>query len=917
MPTPEEKARKNIDNLLKLAGWEIQDYHEINLGASLGVAVREFPLTKGFADYLLFLDRKAVGVVEAKAEGTTLSGVASQSDIYTTGLPENIPHIQIPLPFVYESTGVETYFRDLRDPDTRSRRVFAFHTPGILHEWTQQTYTLRNRLKQLPPLMTTGLRDCQIEAITNLEKSFADAKPRALIQMATGSGKTFTAVSSIYRLIKYANAKRALFLVDRNNLGRQTLREFQQYITPDDGRKFTELYNVQHLTTNTIDKVSRVCITTIQRLFSMLKGEVEYEPDNEEESIFHIAPADEQPKEITYNHQIPIDTFDFIVTDECHRSIYNLWRQVLEYFDAFIIGLTATPSKQTIGFFNQNLVMEYPHERAVADGVNVGYEVYRIKTKITEQGSKVDAGYYIDKRDKQTRQVQWEQLDEDLEYTAIQLDRAVVTPDQIRTVIRTFKTKLFTEIFPNRNDVPKTLIFAKDDSHAEDIVQIAREEFSKGNEFCKKITYKTTGEKPENILASFRNSYNPRIAVTVDMVATGTDIRPLECLLFMRDVKSRIYFDQMKGRGTRTLSSTDLKAVTPDVNHKTHFMIVDAVGVCESIKTDSGPMDRKRTVPFEKLLMEIAIGKRDEDTISSLAGRLSRLNSQVSEKDRDKIKQATSGTPLPKLINDLLDAIDLDKLVEKAKEIFSTDTPSEQQLSHAQEKLIDIACSPFDRHTVRDLLVDIRKQHEQIVDTVSQDDVTFAGYDEKAKEKARTVVDSFKLFIEENKDEITALQILYSRPYSQRHLTFEHIKELVEAMLKKPYFLTTEQVWLAYEQLEASRVKDNPKELLTNVISLIRFAIGKSDILESFSHTVDVRFEQWIEKQVKSGRTFTDEQLNWLRMIKNHIASSSSVDIEDFDYAPFFEKGGTVKATQVFGKELSTIISELNEVIVA
>jgi Type I site-specific restriction-modification system, R (restriction) subunit and related helicases len=335
-------------------------------------------------------------------------------------------------------------------------------------------------------------------------------------------------------LIKFANAKRILFLVDRSNLGRQTRREFQQYVTPDDGRKFTELYNIQHLASNTLDPVSRVCITTIQRLYSMLKGEPEFDAELEEQSLFGI-PQAEPPKEISYNPAIPIETFDFIITDECHRSIYHLWRQVLEYFDAFIIGLTATPSNQTLGFFNQNLVMEYSHERAVADGVNVGYDVYRIQTKISEEGSTVKAGYYIDKRNKLTRQIRWEQLDDDLDYPPEQLDHSVVAPDQIRTLTKTFREKLFTEIFPGRTEVPKTLIFAKSDSHAEDIVHIMREEFGKGNEFCKKITYKTTGEKPEDLITDFRNFYNPRIAVTVDMIATGTDIRPLECIIFMRE----------------------------------------------------------------------------------------------------------------------------------------------------------------------------------------------------------------------------------------------------------------------------------------------------------------------------------------------------------------------------------------------
>ncbi|MCZ6680469.1 MAG: DEAD/DEAH box helicase family protein, partial [Candidatus Poribacteria bacterium] len=527
--TPEARARQQIDSMLQSAGWVIQDYQQLNLGASLGVAVREFPLTSGPTDYLLFVNRKAIGVVEAKPKGTTLSGVSEQTSRYLNSLPDNQPCFERRLPFGYESTGVETFFRDLRDPESRSRRAFAFHTPDSLHANITQPDTLRTRLRKLPTLVTEGLRDCQIEAITNLEQSFAESRPRALIQMATGSGKTYTAVSFSYRLIKFAKAKRILFLVDRSNLGRQALREFQQYTTPDDGRKFTELYNVQHLTTNTIDTVSKVCITTIQRLYSMLKGEPEYQEEVEEHSLFESEIDDAPSPDVVYNRNIPIDTFDFIITDECHRSIYNRWRPVLEYFDAFIIGLTATPSKQTLGFFNQNLVTEYSHERAVADGVNVGYEVYRIRTKITEGGGRVEAGHYVDKRDKLTRQVRWELMDEDLEYTENQLDRDVVAEDQIRTVIKTFKEKLFTEIFPGRTEVPKTLVFAKDDSHAEDIVHIAREEFGVGDDFCQKITYQS--DKPEDLIARFRNSYNPRIAVTVDMISTGTDIKPLECLL--------------------------------------------------------------------------------------------------------------------------------------------------------------------------------------------------------------------------------------------------------------------------------------------------------------------------------------------------------------------------------------------------
>jgi len=860
MPTPEQLAREKIDALLSAAGWIVQDFKYINLGAGAGVAVREFQTASGPADYVLFVNRQAVGVVEAKPEGTTLRGVAEQTARYQAGFPADIPHVELPLPFGYESTGAETFFVDLRDPDYRSRRVLAFHKPETLSEWLSQSETLRARLQELPPLITTGLWDAQIEAIQGLEESLSENRPRALIQMATGSGKTFTAVSFIYRLIKFAGAKRVLFLVDRNNLGKQTLREFQSYITPDDGRKFSELYNVQRLTGRTIDPVCKVTITTIQRLYSMLKGE-EIEDELEEPSMFEIAPgADETPRTVEYNPEIPIETYDFIVTDECHRSIYHLWRQVLEYFDAFLIGLTATPSKYTLGFFDQNLVMEYNHERAVADGVNVGYDVYSIRTRITQEGSQVQAGYYVDMRDKKSRSERWAvELDEDLQYNPNQLDRDVVAPDQIRTVVRSFRDKLFSEIFPGRQEVPKTLVFAKDDAHAEDIVEIIRREFAKGNEFCKKITYKTTGEKPEDLIASFRNAYNPRIAVTVDMISTGTDIKPLECLLFLRMIKSQGYFEQMKGRGTRVISDTDLAAVTSDAGHKTHFVIVDAVGVCEEDKTDTRPLERKRTIPFDKLMLRVAMGVRDPDTLSSLAGRLARLDRELTPRDRVEVEQASGGIPLKSLIHRLLDAVDPDVQNEAAKQASGVEYPSQEQVAQATERLVREACAPYDSGELRETLDNFRKRAEQVIDIISKDEVLSAGFDEAARDKAQVTVTKFRQFIEANKDELTALQILYAQPYGARRLTYLAVKELAEAISKPPYQLTPETLWHAYEQLDKSKVRRaGPQRLLTDIISLIRFTLGESEMLQPFPLTVDERYKNWLVAQMEAGRQFTE-----------------------------------------------------------
>ncbi|WP_345326331.1 DEAD/DEAH box helicase family protein [Candidatus Villigracilis proximus] len=742
MPTPEELARQNIDQQLISAGWVIQDRIEMNLYAGRGVAVREFPLQTGEADYLLFVDRKAVGVVEAKPEGATLSGVADQAARYSVGLPSNVPHVTLPLPFLYESTGVETYFRDERDPQPRSRRIFHFHRPETLADWVSEKVTFRGRLGQYPPLNTTGLWKAQIEAVSNLEVSLAQDKPRSLIQMATGSGKTFTAVSFVYRMIKFGKARRILFLVDRANLARQTLKEFQAYTTPDDGRKFTELYNVQHLQGNTIDPVNRVVITTIQRVYSMLRGEESFEEGNEEGSLFEVENVldQQQEKQVEYNPRFPIEMFDIVVTDECHRSIYNLWRQVLEYFDSHLIGLTATPSKQTFGFFNQNLVMEYPRTRAVLDKVNVDGEVYRIRTKITAEGSSVDAGFWVGQRDKLTRRERWEQLDETLTYDAKQLDVEVVSDGQIRKILRTYKERLFTEIFPGRTDVPKTLIFAKDDSHAEDIVRIVREEFGKGDAFCQKITYRATGVPPETLIANFRNSYYPRIAVTVDMIATGTDIKPLEVLLFMRQVKSRILFEQMLGRGTRVINPNDLQAVTPDATVKDRFVIVDAIGIVEQAKVDTQSLERKRGKTFQQLLEAVAFGVTDEDTLSSLASRLMKLDGRLSDADRSRI-QATGAKRTPvEIAEAILDALDPDAVIASASNL--NPAPDEEQIAQAGRDLVEAAIRPLaENPNLRGVLIEIHTRNEQVLDTVSVDELQEAGFAAEGTEKARATVD--------------------------------------------------------------------------------------------------------------------------------------------------------------------------------
>jgi type I restriction enzyme, R subunit len=944
--TPEERARRNIDAALAASGWAVQDRAELDLSAGRGVAVREFPLEGGlgYADYLLFVDGHAVGVLEVKPEGHTLSGVEIQADRYTRGLPAALDTPVRPLPFAYLSTGAETRFTNLLDPDPRSRRIFQIHQPDTLAEWLgaatldewvrangaytaaddTRPSTLRARLTALPPVERDTLYPNQLQAVINLEHSLKHNRPRALIQMATGSGKTIMAVTSAYRLIKFGGARRVLFLVDRANLGEQAEKEFQGFRTPDDRRKFTELYKVQRLASNMVGDSTKVVITTIQRMYSMLKGEPEFDPAAEEESGFEsAAEAMREPLPVVYNAAYPPEYFDVIVIDECHRSIYTLWRQVLEYFDAFLIGLTATPAKHTFGFFDQNLVMEYGHEEAVADGVNVDFEVYQIRTRISAQGSTIEAdtGAAVGYRDRQSRRVRWELPDEDITYDAGALDRGVVAKDQIRTIVRTFRDRLFTEIFPGRTEVPKTLIFAKDDSHAEDIVEIVREEFGRGNAFCQKITYKTTGAKPRDLIQEFRNSYDPRIAVTVDMIATGTDIRPIEIVMFMRAVKGRVAFEQMKGRGVRIIDPNELKAVTPDAHAKTHFVIVDCVGIADSDLADTQPLERQRAVPFKALLEHVAMGGSDPDVLSSLASRLSRLAKDCDGEQEARLLAASGGVRLGTISHAIIEALDPDRQEQHARathRLPADQAPTQVQMKQAWQALAKAAVVPLaTRPELRRMLVDVRRELEQVIDEVSRDSLLFAGASAEATEKAKAITTSFEKFLRENRDEIAALQFFFSVPHRDR-LHYDDIKALAAAIKAPPRAWTPEVLWRAYEMLEKSKVRGaSGRRLLTDIVSLVRFALHQDAELVPHAERVHARFAAWMAQQQAGGRTFTGQQRQWLEMMRDHAASSLEIAIEDFDDVPFAQEGGLGKATQVFGDQLRDVMRELNEVLAA
>ena len=911
--TPEQKARKVIDEKLIASGWIVQDVKKLNPNAAVGVAVREFPTDTGPVDYALIVNGTPIGVVEAKKseEGENITTVEGQSSRYANSTFKWIK-CEYKIRFAYEATDKLTRFTDYNDVKYRSRTVFSFHKPETLAALIRQKDTIRNNMKHFPEFDGTGFRDCQITAINNLDKSLSENKPRALVQMATGAGKTFTAITAAYRMLKFGKMNRILFLVDTKSLGEQAEREFLAYRPNDDNRSFSEIYGVRRLKSSYIPSDVQICISTIQRMYSILSGE-ETDESIDEISLEEVNSMEKKaPKEVVYNKKYPPEFFDCIIVDECHRSIYNVWNQVLEYFDAFIVGLTATPDKRTFAYFNQNIVSEYSREQAIIDGVNVGEDIFLIETNVGKNGVHI-MKQLIESRNRMSREKRWKQLDEDVDYKPTQLDRDIVNPSQIRTVIKTFKENLYTKLFPRRKEVPKTLIFAKTDSHADDIIQIVREEFGEGNEFCRKVTY--SAANPETVLAEFRNSYYPRIAVTVDMIATGTDVKPIECLIFMRDVRSKNYFEQMKGRGTRTLGKDDLQKVSPSATeNKDHFVIVDAVGVTKSKKTETRTLERKPTVSMKELMLNVALGAKDEDTLTSLANRLVRLNSQMTPRERKEFDENV-GTPAGKLAESLLNAFDEEVIKQTAINTFKTAEPDEEQLNEAQKALINDAVKPFYDPDTRDFIENIRRSHEQIIDNVNLDTVLFADFDSEQEKNVDRTIQTFHEFIEENKDEIIALRIIYNESYKNRPMAIESLKKLYDKLKSKG--ITVERLWDCYAIKKPDKVKRGTVAQITDLISIIRFEMGYTDNLQPFADKVNYNFMQWTLRRNAGAVHFTEEQMEWLRLIKDHIIASLSIEPDDLDLNPFDHKGGLGRFYEVFGDSYEELLMEMNEILVA
>ena len=861
--TPEEKARQKIDQWFADAGWEVINRDEYE-PTSTAVAIRE-GLLKGNleADYFLFINGKAVGVLEAKREETDAfsSVVCEQAALYARSVPNIYQTYQKPLPFIFTSNGKELYFCDFREQDHYFKQIMTIPTP---HELVKKL-GINDYFAGLPTLRKKGLRDCQYEAITELEKSFRSGQQRALMVLATGAGKTYTACLAAYRMLSYTPMRRVLFLVDRNNLGKQAEGEFGTFRLTENGEAFNTIFTVNRLRSSSIPSESNVIISTIQRLFSFLKGDTIEDNDDDDEN--------EPTEEVTLppNPNLPHDYFDMIIIDECHRSIYGNWRKVLEYFDtARLVGLTATPIPETMAFFNNNRIVNYTLEKSIVDGVNVDCRVYRIKTQVTETGGAILEGEKFKEETRYTGEVKTVSSKETKTYTNKELNRSIINPAQIKLILSTYRDVVYTELFndpqrePNMDYLPKTLIFALNEAHATNIVQIAKEVFGRTDDrFVQKITY-SAGDSNE-LIRQFRNDKDFRIAVTCTLVATGTDVKPLEVVMFMRDVESLPLYIQMKGRGVRTIGDEQLRNVTPNAFSKDCFYLVDAVGVTEHEMTIPTATDESTTkiITLKELLERISHGYIPDEYLKRLAATLARIYNKADDSQRKEFTRL-SRDDMKELSARIYDALEKGILPP----FVSTEKPNSERKG---------LVSPLANHAdARRYLLILAAG---FVNTLmpGEDTLISKGF---SIEEAKNTTEAFEEFCRENADEIEALRIIYNN--EGEPITYSMLKDLEHKLKMANNHFAPKQIWNSYAVLSPGKVKRSTtkeeSDALTNIIQLVRFAFRQIERLDSVVTTSKQYFNLWLGQ---NQREITDKQREVISRIVDYIASNGACTVKD------------------------------------
>lgn len=861
--TPEEKARIKIDQWFADAGWKVINRDEYE-PTSTAVAIREGLLKDNLeADYFLFINGKAVGVLEAKREeiDAVSSIVCEQAALYARSVPNIYQTYQKPLPFIFTSNGNELYYCDFREQDHYFKQIMTIPTP---HELVKKL-GINDYFAGLPTLRKKGLRDCQYEAITELEKSFRSGQQRALMILATGAGKTYTACLAAYRMLSYTPMRRVLFLVDRNNLGKQAEGEFGTFRLTENGEAFNTIFTVNRLRSSSIPSDSNVIISTIQRLFSFLKGDTIEDNEDDDEN--------EPTEEVTLppNPNLPHDYFDMIIIDECHRSIYGNWRKVLEYFDtARLVGLTATPIPETMAFFNNNRIVNYTLEKSIVDGVNVDCRVYRIKTQVTETGGAILEGEKFKEETRYTGEVKTVSSKETKTYTNKELNRSIINPAQIKLILSTYRDVVYTELFndpqrePNMDYLPKTLIFALNEAHATNIVQIAKEVFGRTDDrFVQKITY-SAGDSNE-LIRQFRNDKDFRIAVTCTLVATGTDVKPLEVVMFMRDVESLPLYIQMKGRGVRTIGDEQLRNVTPNAFSKDCFYLVDAVGVTEHEMTIPTATDEPTTkiITLKELLERISHGYFPDEYLKRLASTLARIYNKADDSQRKEFARL-SHDDMKELSARIYDTLEKGTLPP----FVSTEKPNLKRKG---------LVSPLANHAdARRYLLILAAG---FVNTLmpGEDTLISKGF---SIEEAKNTTEAFDEFCRENADEIEALRIIYNN--EGEPITYSMLKDLEHKLKMANNHFAPKQIWNSYAVLSPGKVKRSTtkeeSDALTNIIQLVRFAFRQIDRLDSVVTTSKQYFNLWLGQ---NQREITDKQREVISRIVDYIASNGACTVRD------------------------------------
>lgn len=907
---PEELARIKIDKQLNEAGWDIVSRDEYI--PNNAVAVKE-ALMQGNteSDYLLFVDNKAIAVVEAKKESNALGEeVALQAEFYSVN-PQNWYQLWFPnrIPLVYLANGNKIYFKNmLTDPDGDYVELSEMHSPKKM----LQLINKKSEYGALPKIEKKGLRDCQYDAEVKLEESLKTGKNKALAVLATGSGKTYLACLAAYRFLNYTSTKRVLFLVDRNNLARQTESEFKLFDRTEKQQSMSSLYQINRLK-KPEDVKGDIVISTIQKLFAVLTGQAisDDDEDAEDEKFFSFKDVDKVQAEIDLGNdlKLPPDYFQFIIIDECHRSIYGKWQSVLKYFkDAKILGLTATPTPEAYAFFNKNIVEEYTYDDSVVDGVNVPARVYRIKSNITQHGGTINKGDIVSELTKIGNRLDSYVAEERVDYNATQLDRSVINPDQMKKVLKAYRDSIYTDLYPNRKEkwkyIPKTLIFAKNDNHATQIVNTIKEVFAEKflnnvvpENFVQKITY-SAGDS-NALIRDLRNEKDFRIAVTVTLVATGTDVKPLEVVLFMNDVKSEVLYTQMKGRGCRVINEDKLKEITPNADTKECFFIVDAVGVTESDKTipkpNPGGDGHSIKVPKLELLLEhLAHGEVTDDNLAFLRDYCASINRRYEN-------NPLFGRPLMMFISDygfapktLANEINIS--------LAKCTLPPYISISNDNTERKDLIACLILNINARKKLLELHRGYYAVAP--DEDEIIEKGF---TKESARKFIDFFEDYLNKNADAIEALRIIYNS--EDTVITYSMLRELQDKLLSENRLFTPYNIWSNYKLLDADSnveeldVKQNIKAL-THLIQIVRYAYKKNSQLKSLLKGYSQRLTLYCGQ---AQRSLTEEQQDIMKQIADYIIEDGSVSVTELnDFAPDLWK----KAVISFG--IPTLAEEIN-----